>query len=550
MNKQIAFRICSWMLTFVGVATVLRVVRVNTPELPVAEVAGQYHYLWQASIVFVVCTCGTLFFKSRKQQGKHPDFYYAVVWCLILLGGMEALAGLRQLYGFTVSNHSLYAMTGSFFNPGPYSGYLALVFPLCLHEWLNLKKRTQPAWMEVVGKYISLAVMLLIVCLLPAGMSRSAWLAALVSGVWVYGVHAGWGARLRLMWKSRRKWLVGGGLTLLLGLLAVGFLMFHLKKDSASGRLLMWKMSCRAVAERPFTGYGRGSFAEAYGAAQENFFAQGDYSLQEELVAGSPEYAFNEYLQIAVEWGVPMLLVVLLLTGFCLYRGIRASRLGVCGAIISLLVFAFSSYPLQLPAFIVTLGALLLACVVGQSRKWVVTMIVVAGLFGLYCRATDDYKECRSWTNARMLYQMGAYTSAAEEYEQLYPSLKGRGAFLFEYGHCLHKMKKYEPSTQILREAMTRTCDPMVLNIIGKNCQEQGDYLGAEEWLIRSTHLLPGRIYPYYLLAKLYAEPGFYHPDKLKAVAEIVLVKEPKVQSTAIKEMRNEVKKLIKEIVL
>ena len=84
----------------------------------------------------------------------------------------------------------------------------------------------------------------------------------------------------------------------------------------------------------------------------------------------------------------------------------------------------------------------------------------------------------------------------------------------------------------------------MILNIIGKNFQEKGEYAQAEKWLLRSTHLLPGRIYPYYLLAKLYAEPEYRHPEKLKQAVQIVLTKEPKVQSTAIREMREEVKLL------
>jgi len=52
-------------------------------------------------------------------------------------------------------------------------------------------------------------------------------------------------------------------------------------------------------------------------------------------------------------------------------------------------------------------------------------------------------------------------------------------------------------------------------------------------------------LYPYYLLAKLYAEPEFYQVDKLRAAASVVLSKEPKVESTAIREMREEVKKII-----
>ena len=53
---------------------------------------------------------------------------------------IEAVWGIRQVYGFTYSNHSLYALTGSFYNPGPYSGYLAMIFPICLYEWLKRKE--------------------------------------------------------------------------------------------------------------------------------------------------------------------------------------------------------------------------------------------------------------------------------------------------------------------------------------------------------------------------------------------------------------------------
>lgn len=79
-----------------------------------------------------------------------------------------------------------------------------------------------------------------------------------------------------------------------------------------------------------------------------------------------------------------------------------------------------------------------------------------------------------------MLYQAGAYQSAKEGYERLYPKLKGRGAFLFEYGHCLHKLKEADASILLLKEASTRSCDPMILNIIGKNFQEKEEYAQAE----------------------------------------------------------------------
>ena len=530
-------------LLAVSVTLVLAVVCIESPELPIGEMAAQWAWFAKTGALFAVFT-GIGLLVYPKERNLSRDFSEVVVWVLILLGVFEAVLGLRQLYGFESSNHSLFNLTGSFFNPGPYSGYLAMVFPICLYEWLRLKDKKEKTWMETGGYYVSAGGMLLMLCVLPAGMSRSAWLATAISGLWVCGMHYRWGKELKRLWRAHRQRMMGAAAVGLLCVLLGGAVLFHLKKDSASGRLLMWKISCLAIAERPIIGYGHGNFALAYGAAQEAYFAEGDYSQQEELVAGSPEYAFNEYLQVAMEWGILALLSLLLLVGFCLWRGVAQGRMGACGGIISLLVFAFSSYPLQLPVFIITFGFLLAACVVGRSRIVLAVFAFVVGIAGVEQWRTNSYEACREWTVCKMRYQSGAYEVAKEEYAKLYPALKNRGAFLFEYGHCLHKLKEYEASNTILKEAATRSCDPMIRNVIGKNYQQQGAYDKAEEWLIRSTHLLPGRIYPYYLLAKLYAEPEFYQPEKMKQMADVVLTKEPKVQSTAVREMREEVRKL------
>ena len=99
---------------------------------------------------------------------------------LVLLGGYEAFLGFRQLYGFSVSNHSLYALTGSFYNPGPYMGYLAMVLPVCVYVYVSgctqilrcaqddIIKRTSIN----VLKYSAGIIGLMILCLLPSGMSR------------------------------------------------------------------------------------------------------------------------------------------------------------------------------------------------------------------------------------------------------------------------------------------------------------------------------------------------------------------------------------------
>lgn len=531
------------VITLTGVAAILSVVVFATSnDIPVGEMAYQILWLGRMTFVFVVC-CLLSFCLNRKNYLSFPTI---VTWVLIILGGMEAIWGLRQIYGLAVSNHSLYALTGSFYNPGPYSGYLAMIFPLCLYEWLNLKEKTERTWGEQGEYYMALGVMLLILCVLPAGMSRSAWIAAIISGVWVYGMHASWGSKLKEI-RERDKRKVGlvciaGGVIIIM----IGYALFQLKATSANGRLFMWKVSTLTIAESPVIGHGTGNFVSAYGRVQEDYFANGEYSETEELVAGSPEYAFNEYLQVAVEYGIPFLLVVSLVIGFCLWKGSSEGRIGLCGSVISVMVFAFSSYPIQIPGFAVTFYFLLAACVIGRSKIILLFFVSLMVLLGAYYWKNNQYDACKDWHRGKMLYNIGAYQSAKEDYEKLYPELANRGAFLFEYGYSLHKLKEYDNSTRILEEAMTHSNDPMILNIIGKNYQASGDYEQAEEYLIRSTHRLPGRIYPYYLLAKLYAEPKYRQPEKLKYVAEIVLTKEPKVQSTAVREMREEVKKLLK----
>ena len=531
------------VVALLGVAAILSVVTFATSgDIPVGEMAYQRLWLGRMAFVFVVCSLPSLYLSGKQRL----SFSSIVTWVLIVLGGIEVVWGLRQIYGLAVSNHSLYALTGSFYNPGPYSGYLSMIFPLCLHEWLNLKERTERTWAEQGKYYVALGVMLLILCVLPAGMSRSAWIAAAISGTWVYGMHASWGSKLKEFGRKYKKrvvlaCIVGGSIVVM-----IGYALFQLKATSANGRLFMWKVSTLAIAESPVIGHGTGSFVSAYGRTQEDYFANGEYSETEELVAGSPEYAFNEYLQVAVEYGIPFLLVVSLVIGFCLWKGSSEGRIGLCGSVISVLVFAFSSYPMQIPGFAVTFYFLLAACVIGRSKIILLFFMSMMVLLGAYYWKNNQYDACKDWHRGKMLYNIGAYQSAKEDYEKLYPELANRGALLFEYGYSLHKLKEYDNSTRILEEAMTHSNDPMILNIIGKNYQASGDYEKAEEYLIRSTHRLPGRIYPYYLLAKLYAEPKYRQPEKLKYAAEIVLTKEPKVQSTAVREMREEVKKLLK----
>ena len=418
----------------------------------------------------------------------------AIVWTLIAFGVKEAVLGLLQVYGYEVSNHSLYALTGSFYNPGPYSGFLAMCLPLALNEWLKGER---------IWKYVALVALVLLVVVLPSGMSRTAWLAAVVASCYVCGMRY----RDRL-YRYRKLFWVG---VLLLAVSGIGA--YHWKKDSADGRLLMWKVAFQHVP-LPWNGVGWENVAGAYGDAQERYFASGKGTPQEEYVAGAPEYVFNEYLQVGLAWGVPAMLGIIIGVVVCFSWGHGSRQYGVCGALLSLAVFAFASYPFQFLAFILAFIALLVACAMGYRKVWVQVMALVLGIgLGIYAVGHRPAKDARR---------------------------------MFEEAHALHKAGEWQASTELLKETMKVSSDAMVLNIIGKNFQAMGYPYIAEGWFIRSTHRLPNRIYPYYLLSKLYAEhPEMFPKEKLEWAVRMVLEKEAKVESTAIREMREEVKNLL-----
>lgn len=485
-----------------------------------------------------------LWFLLRYSLTAYPALRPFFLFILMLTGLTEAIWGMQQLHGYTGSNHSLFRLTGSFFNPGPYSGYIAAILPICL--WTALCFR-------LLSHYFAWICVGAILVVLPAGMSRSAWIAAAVSCGWVYWAE-------RVGWAKSKEWIsLHYKTTLIVSVIALTVLtgamggIYQMKKGSADGRLLMWKITAKAIARQPVTGTGLGGFPAGYAEAQAEYFASGKGTETEKLVAGCPEYAFNEYLHIGLEQGIVGLLVFVCWIGSCFYLGIRNRQIGASGGILALAVFAGSSYPLQLPEFWVVLVFLGAIAVSGEEKEchWTVNRLLIvvlaAGGIGLFWLQKDYYEGYKQWNRMKMLYTNKAYAAVSEDYEKRLPMFRHNPEFLFEAAMCMNKTEQYVKANKLLERASLLSTDPMIYYIRAKNEQALGHYKEAEQLLLHAINILPERIYPYFLLAKLYAEPCFYAPDKLREAASAVLTKEPKVQSTAIREMREEVKKIIQK---
>lgn len=492
--------------------------------------------LWFAGQIVV------LWYMSRFFLSRFPVLRLFLMALWIGAGILQAIYGVRQLYGFGYSNHALFNLTGTFFNPGPYSGYLAVLLPLALHATFSK--------IRIVKLYAWIAVSL-ILSILPAGMSRSAWLAAAMGCGYVLVAHEH--ARFSVSW-MKSKWRYVCFAFVLIALFFGSMEFYQLKKDSADGRLLMWKVSSQIIMDRQGVGVGLGGFPAAYASKQADYLQYA--SKQERWIAGCPEYAFNEYLQIGVEQGIFCLVLFLVWMFGIIWKGSIQQRYGCTGGIIALAFFAFSSYPFQLPDFwilYILLAVLSIDEPEGKQEEKHVwkfhlnrfCLVSCAGVgFLFFSLERPYYKAYQSWNRIKTLYQNRAYEMVVDDYQNLYENLCHKPEFLFEAAQCLGKTGNEELAISYLSRANRLSSDPMILYIWAKNEQSIGNPSKAEMLLLQGIKVLPERIYPYYLLAYLYADPAFCDLQKMNAAIDSVLIKSPKVINSAIREMRQDVKRL------
>lgn len=129
--------------------------------------------------------------------------------------------------------------------------------------------------LSVVQYYFSMCVLLLICCVLPTGMSRAAWLASMISCGYV----------LLRVYHVKVKSFVSKHRYAVSGVLIVGALLassaYFMKRDSADGRLLIWKVTAQTIVSSPWGEENGRTFSAIYSDAQERYFTNCEYSESE-----------------------------------------------------------------------------------------------------------------------------------------------------------------------------------------------------------------------------------------------------------------------------
>ncbi len=289
--------------------------------------------------------------------------YPWLLLAIIISGIIQAVYGNLQLLGYSASNHSSFKITGSFFNPGPYAGFLVSVLPIALGMYLYRDTLTAKLQAEAKNKspllhgiikqtfeYIPLLGVVNIVIVLPATKSRAAWIAAICSSIVLVAIK--YAILPRLLNKATIKLQKIALIVLAIGIVSAGlFSLYHYKKASSDGRAFIWKVTTEMIADTPVFGLGFDRFKAQYMNYQADYFAKnGDTS--EIKVADNTYYAFNEGLQFVAENGLLgflfLMIVVYVLFLTKVNEGYQLNSFIAKMVFLTIGIFSCFSYPMQI----------------------------------------------------------------------------------------------------------------------------------------------------------------------------------------------------------
>ena len=455
----------------------------------------------------------------------------------VMFGGIyQSCLVLGQLLGYGISNHLRFVVTGSFFNPGPCGIFLAGVFVLAV---AMMKKGYRKVGINLMFvRYVTACVTfgVTLVALVPT-MSRAGWIGALVGVMLLYRREiVAWG-------NTRRRWVIGGGIV---GMIVVLTLFYLLKKDSANGRLFIWQNTVSAYWKTPLFGVGIDGFERAFAEAQHDYFEKEKVLEQDNRhveMAGVVESAFNEPLALFLLLGAVGGVLAAMVLFFKLQRLTAYSCVAV-----ALLVASFVSYTFYIPSIAIVFLFAVAQLPDRRVRGGRYVNVLMFGIMGIVV-LFFDFREFgrreayRKWKNNAVYYTWEDYQSVVKEYGKLYPVLKNDFKFLFEYGHSLHKVGRYEESNIMLKRGIRHSADPMFWNIAGNNYLALKQYDQGMTAYLRAYYTCPNRVYPLYLLTKLEAERG--DTTMMNYYGRILLGKRPKVPSLAVDEMKFEIRKML-----
>jgi O-antigen ligase len=495
--------------------------------------------------------------RSENRFGVTPG--KILLTALLITGVGQAVWGLMQIYNIIPfpPNIGGFRVFGNFGNPAPYASFLG---PFAALGFGIYKLPKSQKMFDNILKNLGLLTFLLCLLVLPATKSRSAWLGAFGGCLLILIYRYELLRKVKYLFNNR--WKKSAAVLMLLVIVLFGSsALYHFKLESAYGRLLQWKITSQMIRDKPVFGHGFDSYGLHYNTYQADYFLHGYGTEREKMVAGNTKQAHNEYFEITAELGIVGLFLglgVVLPVILSLFNRNQKERVyfiigvsGLCGYLIE----SFFTYPLQiLPSLIVFvfLMSIVSANSAGIGRIQpnrisiaISTIVIITIMVVFTVDQIRNYRVHKKWKQANQYSGMQWYENAEKIYSEIYPYLESNGDFLLNYGGTLALNRKPKEAIPLLNKAEKYLNDPNLYLSLGNCYKEVGNFEESEYYYQKAGAIVPHQMYPKYLLVKLYQK--FRHKKRTLDMAKEISGMDIKIPSTAILQIKAEMKKLIKE---
>lgn len=470
--------------------------------------------------VFILCVI-VISMKSLYNKAFNTNIF--ILSCIIIVVcTFQALYGIIQWLQLVRFDDN-YGIAGSYDNPAGFAVSICISFPFIL---LCIKSITSKYWIFVM--YV-LALLFIIAIVVSESRSGMMGFIAIIC-VELYR---------RFPIRTKFKAII---VYFLFFLILLGS--YFLKRDSADGRLLIWKCTWEMIKDSPVYGHGIGAFRAHYMDYQANYFSQYPNS-EYAVLADNVISPFNEYLNIILCFGILGMLVLIFCISFlifCYCKDLKCEKRVALLSLLGVAVFSIFSYPLTYPfvwiiicfdIYVILRGvfSFAISSIIKKILCVIAIIVSIVTSHKLYIRLDAEYR----WNNISFF----STNSNMNVYAKLVPVLGDNPYFLYNYAVALFDKNYKEASLNVALQCKGYWADYDLELLLGDIYVSRNEYDKAEDHYKKASFMCPSRFTPFYQMYSLYKKIG--DGEKALLMAQLIFQKPVKIQSNTISFMKAQV---------
>ncbi len=322
---------------------------------------------------------------------------------------------------------------------------------------------------------------------------------------------------------------------------------FYVKTDSSLGRLLIYKISFEIFKDNWLFGIGLAEFKQVYLFRQARYFANGNYSPKELLLADNTYYAFNDYWQFVLEMGISGLVIIMALF-YILGKQIRNAiqhnnhkilKININIVLIAILTAAFFTHVFENSIFqFTTILCVAVLCVLNYSRNWMISILLslsIVALLFIGVTFLRNHMIDENYKNASRLFIAGLKSEAKSEIQKIYPINDNKRAVL--YLQILLASFNLKNEKEII-SLIVKYPNANSYKLLGDFYTINNKFKAAEEAYLMAINMVPNRFLPRQNLLQLYISQKKF--ANAQHVAENIISLAVKVDSYQVQKIKLE----------